>query len=61
MEFPTYGTRLRIKVDSENDINLRFDVGWGAGSLHGVYLTVKRSEQRCVAGILVQDRCRMTL
>ncbi|HQV75695.1 MAG TPA: hypothetical protein PLE78_09410 [Flavobacteriales bacterium] len=38
MEFPTYGTGLRIKVESENNIILRFDPGWGAGSLHGVYL-----------------------
>jgi hypothetical protein len=33
----SYGGGLRIKVDSENDINLRFDVGFGNGSINAVY------------------------
>ncbi len=62
MEFPTYGTRLRIKVDSQNDINLHFDIGWGAGSLHGCTSTsVKRSEHHFVPGIIAQQRHRMAM
>ena len=33
----SYGGGLRIKVDSENDINLRFDAGFGNGSINAVY------------------------
>lgn len=28
---PSYGAGLRLKVDSENDINLRFDIGFSPG------------------------------
>lgn len=33
----SYGGGLRIKVDSENDINLRIDAGFGSNGINGVY------------------------
>ena len=33
----SYGAGLRIKVDSEENINLRIDFGYGPGGLHGLY------------------------
>ena len=33
----SYGGGLRIKVDSENNINLRLDMGFGANGIKGVY------------------------
>ncbi len=35
---PTYGIGFRIKVDSESDINMRIDLGFGNQGIHGVYL-----------------------
>jgi hypothetical protein len=34
----SYGGGVRIKVDSENDINLRVDFGFGPNGVSGVYL-----------------------
>ncbi len=33
-----YGFGMRIKVDSESDINLRMDIGFGNGGIQGFYL-----------------------
>jgi len=33
----SYGGGLRIKVDSENDINIRIDAGFGNNGINGVY------------------------
>ncbi len=33
-----YGLGLRIKVDSESDINLRMDIGFGNDGIQGFYL-----------------------
>ena len=34
----SYGGGLRIKVDSENDINLRIDMGYGPNGINGLYI-----------------------
>ncbi len=34
----SYGLGLRIKVDSENNTNLRFDWGYGSNGMHGFYI-----------------------
>jgi hypothetical protein len=34
----SYGGGIRIKVDSENDINLRIDMGFGPNGVSGLYL-----------------------
>ena len=35
----SYGGGLRIKVDSDNDINLRIDAGFGPNGVNGLYFT----------------------
>ncbi len=36
--WPSYGLGLRIKVDSESDINLRVDTGFGKNGISGFYI-----------------------
>ena len=36
--WPSYGLGLRIKVDSESDINLRMDTGFGKNGISGFYI-----------------------
>ena len=36
--WPSYGLGLRIKVDSESDINLRIDTGFGKNGISGFYI-----------------------
>ena len=35
----SYGGGLRVKVDSENDINLRIDMGFGPNGVNGLYFS----------------------
>jgi hypothetical protein len=36
--WPNYGLGLRLKVDSESDINMRFDFGFGKDGINGFYI-----------------------
>jgi outer membrane protein assembly factor BamA len=36
--WPSYGIGLRVRVDSESDINLRVDVGFGKKGINGLYI-----------------------
>ena len=39
----SYGPRLRIRVDSKHNTNLRFDFGFGPGGIQGFYINFREA------------------